>query len=245
VRSPEFAVVQVRDEHVDKAESLGTEYTHDLQEPAPPPRTRGGMHEWGRREGEAMIHRLGFAFAAIALIVATLGAAPLAEAVEQLVLPRNSVGPAQLRDDAVTSSKVRNGSLLAADFRAGQLPAGQPGPPGPSDAYVRFVRGPLQVPLRAEATLARLSIPQAGSYLLTAKANVSGHGTVTCRLEAGSDFDLSVATPAASSSQTIASVLTSTFASAGNADLKCAGAGDAGASFITIAAVRVGTLTSG
>ena len=192
-----------------------------------------------------MTHRLAFALAAVALIVATLSAAPLAGAVEDLVLPRNSVGTGQLRDDAVTSSKVRNGSLLAADFRPGQLPAGRPGPAGPSDAYVRFVRGPVQVPLRAEATLARLSIPQAGSYLVTAKTNVSGHGTVTCRLEAGTDFDLSQATPAASSNQTIANVVASVFASAGTVDLKCTGAGDAGASFITIAALRVGSLTSG
>src|ERR671933_2158737 len=51
-------------------------------------------------------------------------------------LPRNSVGTAQLRNNAVTSSKVRNRSLLARDFKRGQLPrgpigpAGQPGPPG-------------------------------------------------------------------------------------------------------------------
>ena len=51
-------------------------------------------------------------------------------------LPRNSVGTAQLRNNAVTSSKVRNRSLLARDFKRGQLPrgpigpAGQPGAPG-------------------------------------------------------------------------------------------------------------------
>ncbi len=47
------------------------------------------------------------------------------------VLPRNSVGTAQLRNDAVVSSKVKDGSLRAADFRPGQLPAGPQGPPGP------------------------------------------------------------------------------------------------------------------
>jgi hypothetical protein len=45
-------------------------------------------------------------------------------------LPRNSVGPAQLKKDSVTSAKVKNGSLNAVDFRAGQLPAGEQGPPG-------------------------------------------------------------------------------------------------------------------
>lgn len=66
-------------------------------------------------------------------------------------LPHNSVGSAQIKPKAVRSSdlaknavqtgKVKNGSLLAVDFKAGQLPAGpkgdtgskgETGPPGPS-----------------------------------------------------------------------------------------------------------------
>jgi hypothetical protein len=38
-----------------------------------------------------------------------------------LILPPNSVGTAQLRNDAVISAKVRNGTLVLADVRAGQL----------------------------------------------------------------------------------------------------------------------------
>jgi hypothetical protein len=38
-----------------------------------------------------------------------------------LNVPFNSVGIMQLRANAVVSSKVKNGSLLAADFKAGQL----------------------------------------------------------------------------------------------------------------------------
>ena len=59
-------------------------------------------------------------------------------------LPRDSVGPQQLKaravttaklgNGAVTSAKVRDGSLLAADFRRGQLPAGAQGPPGATGA---------------------------------------------------------------------------------------------------------------
>lgn len=55
-------------------------------------------------------------------------------------LPRNSVGTRQLKANAVTSAKVKDGSLLAADFKAGQLAAagagsaGQPGPAGPTGA---------------------------------------------------------------------------------------------------------------
>ena len=47
-------------------------------------------------------------------------------------LPRNSVGTRQLRNNAVVSSKVRNHSLLARDFRRGQLPRGPVGPVGPA-----------------------------------------------------------------------------------------------------------------
>lgn len=52
-----------------------------------------------------------------------------------LTIPRNSVGGKQLKANAVTSVKVKNRSLRAVDFRAGQLPAGAIGPrglPGPA-----------------------------------------------------------------------------------------------------------------
>ena len=46
-------------------------------------------------------------------------------------LAANSVGTANLKDNAVTSPKVLDGSLLTTDFKAGQLPAGPQGPQGP------------------------------------------------------------------------------------------------------------------
>jgi hypothetical protein len=46
-------------------------------------------------------------------------------------LPRNSVGPLQLKANSVNSSKVLNGSLLRSDFRAGSIPKGARGPAGP------------------------------------------------------------------------------------------------------------------
>ena len=76
--------------------------------------------------------------ACLALAVA-LGGTSYAAA---LALPKNSVGPAQLKSsavttkklapNAVTSAKVLNGSLVKADFRAGSLPAGPTGPAGPA-----------------------------------------------------------------------------------------------------------------
>lgn len=49
-------------------------------------------------------------------------------------LEKNSVGTKQLKKNAVVSSKVKNGSLKAVDFGAGQLPAGAIGPAGPQGA---------------------------------------------------------------------------------------------------------------
>jgi hypothetical protein len=45
-------------------------------------------------------------------------------------LPKASVGTKQLKASAVTSPKVRDGSLQASDFAAGQLPPGERGPQG-------------------------------------------------------------------------------------------------------------------
>jgi hypothetical protein len=52
-------------------------------------------------------------------------------------LPRNSVGSKQIKRNAVSTSKVKNASLLAADFAAGQLPAGEKGDKGdPGDEAI-------------------------------------------------------------------------------------------------------------
>jgi hypothetical protein len=64
--------------------------------------------------------------ALVALFVAMSGAGYAA-----FNLPKNSVGSKQLKANAVRSSKVKDGSLLAGDFRAGQLPAGPAGERGP------------------------------------------------------------------------------------------------------------------
>jgi Collagen triple helix repeat (20 copies) len=68
--------------------------------------------------------------AVTALVVAVLGTTPLGQAASRFVLPRDSVGAAQLKTSAVTGLKVKNGTLMAADFKAGQIPAGPKGDPG-------------------------------------------------------------------------------------------------------------------
>jgi hypothetical protein len=87
--------------------------------------------------------------ACVALVVALGGVSYAAG-----VLPKNSVGTAQLkkkavsaaklkknavtarkvRNDAITSAKVKDRTLLAQDFKPGQLPAGPQGPKGDTGA---------------------------------------------------------------------------------------------------------------
>jgi hypothetical protein len=54
-----------------------------------------------------------------------------AYAATKVLLPKNSVGTKQLKKGAVTAAKVKVGSLIAKDFKAGELPAGAPGATGP------------------------------------------------------------------------------------------------------------------
>jgi hypothetical protein len=63
--------------------------------------------------------------ATLALVVAMGGTSYAA-----FSLPAGSVGGAQLKKNAVTSSKVKNGSLLRKDFKSGQVPAGKTGKTG-------------------------------------------------------------------------------------------------------------------
>jgi hypothetical protein len=76
------------------------------------------------------VNRVSLALSMAALLVAVLGATPLGEAAQELVLPRGSVGTSQLQDGSVTGAKVKDRSLLARDFRNDELPQGPPGPPG-------------------------------------------------------------------------------------------------------------------
>ena len=204
--------------------------------------------------------------ACIALLVA-LGGTGIA-AVTQLV-PRNSVGTLQLKNNAVTSAKVKNQSLLRADFRAGQIPAGPAGPAGPggaagaagpagptgpagpvgpSDAYARFLNGPIAVPA-VLTTLANLSIPQAGKYVLWAKAYFTSTtgvtSVVTCRLEAGTDLDQSQTVVTTGVPLTLALIVVHEFTAAGSADFRCSTTpGTVSANFIKITAIKVANLTN-
>lgn len=66
----------------------------------------------------------------VALAALVVSASGTAYAASQL--PAKSVGAKQLKANAVSGAKVRNGSLTEADFAPGQVPAGRTGPAGPA-----------------------------------------------------------------------------------------------------------------
>ncbi len=122
--------------------------------------------------------------ASVALVVALGGTGYAA-----LKLPRNSVGASQIKKNAVTSVKIKNGSLRMADFQRGDAPAGAPGAPGAQGA--RGPEGP-QGPAGSSAGYAGLrsdvlvdvydkviitkELP-AGTYILAATVDARGAGS--------------------------------------------------------------------
>ena len=117
---------------------------------------------------------------------------------------RNSVGTPQLKNGAVTSQKVKDGSLSASDFQVDALPRGPrgssgpqgpqgpAGPSGPSGAgevlqAVRAAGVAIPSTTGGSATVATLTVP-AGTWSLRAQTNVryvpasSGSEWFTCTL---------------------------------------------------------------
>jgi hypothetical protein len=97
-------------------------------------------------------------------------------------LPKNSVSAAQIKKDAITSVKVKNHSLLAKDFKAGQLPSGARGADGTPGAPGRDATK-LWAVVTAAGALSRSSVPGisavrsgaagAGAYLVTFPQDVT------------------------------------------------------------------------
>jgi hypothetical protein len=201
----------------------------------------------------------GTVIACIALAIALGGTSYAA-----VVVPRNSVGTAQLRNNAVTSLKVANRSLRAVDFALGQVPrgpqgpsgpagavgpTGPAGPAGPSDAFHKSVTGAVPIPSGSSPTVAALNITQPGKYAIAAKLYVettTATVDVTCTLQAAADQDESKAYVTAAHSQTLAHNLAHDFPSAGAVELECSRTptgGTVNARHIRITAIKVSTLS--
>jgi len=113
--------------------------------------------------------------ACIALLFAMTGAGYAAG-----MLGPNTVGTKQLKKNAVISAKVKNRSLLAVDFKAGQLPKGDkgdpgapgapgqqgaPGPAGTAKAYAMIgPDGTIEASQTKGITQAMVTHPSVGTY---------------------------------------------------------------------------------
>ena len=127
--------------------------------------------------------------ASVALLLA-LGGTSVAAVT---VLPRNSVGTAQLKNNAVTSSKVKNHSLLRADFKSGQVPRGPAGPAGPTGATgAQGPKGPTGPAGTAGTTNIRWALVAADATIVAkSDSNISltSHSTGNYILNFGSALD--------------------------------------------------------
>ena len=115
--------------------------------------------------------------ASIALLVALTGTSVAAVT----ALPRLSVGTAQLKNNAVTSAKVRNFSLLRSDFRRGQIPTGPTGargpqgPPGPA-GIAALERRDIVTPTSSSNTKTISAVCPTGKRVIGGGARVMGAG---------------------------------------------------------------------
>jgi len=117
---------------------------------------------------------------ACAALFLALGGSGIAAAV--LVVPKNSVGTAQIRNGAVISSKVKNHSLLAKDFKKGQLRPGPAGPEGPGIETWAIVKADAKID--QSSNVASVTSAGVGAYMVTFTASVAGCSIVA---SAGTD----------------------------------------------------------
>lgn len=134
----------------------------------------------------------------------------------EIKLSRHSVGYRELKRDSVTSGKVRDGSLLALDFRRGQIPAGatgaqgpkgdtgetgatgatgatgpkgDAGATGPTAGFVKYL-GTLSTPAGTPVVSTTVTLPTAGKLSMTAVT--SGQMACTSGVRCGTYFQLFV-----------------------------------------------------
>jgi len=169
---------------------------------------------------------------------AVVAAKIASSAVSSAKIAAGAVTADKVATDAVTTEKVQDGSITAADLAPGVVP--------PSVALGRFVNGPVAVP-SAQTTVATLAIPDPGNYVIWGKAYLTTSllaGTVTCRLEAGSNIDESLTYVAADEPATLSLMVLNNFTAAGNVNLSCSAPTQKQANFIKITALRVANLTN-
>ena len=100
----------------------------------------------------------------------------------------------------------------------------------------------------AQTTITSLAIAEAGNYVLLAKAYATstliGFGTISCRLQAGANFDESQAYVDDGQPASLSLMVLNTYNAAGTADFSCSGGPGKQVNFVKITALRVGTISN-
>jgi hypothetical protein len=172
--------------------------------------------------------------ASVALLAALAGTSVAAVTA---LAPKNSVG----------SPAVIDGSLQRQDFQPGLLPT----------AFASWDNGPLTISYGEgqPETLARLAIPTAGSYVISAKAFADGEifaalkdlpGRVRCVLDAVGDVDYTLATlPPYGQPEPLAFEVVHTFPGPGTVTLQCGTTTEyVYLRWVKIVAIKVANLTN-
>jgi hypothetical protein len=154
-----------------------------------------------------------------------------------VTLPRNSVGPQQLRGNAVTSTKIKNGAITLSDISSStrNVLKGQRGATGASGAAgITGPRGPSDIYSSTSSAPSSVTLP-VGKHLVLGFAHTSTPG-VTCTLTVGSATD----TAGMPQGGSITAVLTVELFTPTAATLACAG----GTYSSRIAAISADTLST-
>lgn len=175
--------------------------------------------------------------ALVALFVALSGSAYAA----------GQIGSQQLQPGAVTTEKIKNGAVTTSKLADGAVTARKLAPSQRSAGFATSVPDQLALPATADTSVASLSLPATGNYIITAAVALGSDGAgglISCQLL---DNNNPIATgngylPAmAAFSQTI--TLT-TASSGGSISLTCSPDTASQAKSRAITAVRVGRLTT-
>lgn len=190
-----------------------------------------------------------------------------------ITLKRSSVKGTHIARNAVTSPKVKDRSLLARDFAAGQLPRGEPGAPGqrgpqgepgqngapgadgaPGQNGQTGARGPSNTFATLHNATGTVFITNAehtlatldlpaGNYAFTASAQVGDGGTWTCRIRNQGAVVASGSNVASQDSSELMTLSGVGTNSGGPATFTCENTGNGGVGDTTFRAVQVETLT--
>jgi hypothetical protein len=110
-------------------------------------------------------------------------------------LPTSSVGTAQLKNNAVTTKKVKNFTLVRSDFKRGQIPTGPTGargpqgPPGPA-GIAALERRDILTPTSSANVKTISAVCPTGKRVIGGGARVGGAGAAKVSInEAFPDSD--------------------------------------------------------